>query len=193
MLSVRLRHIECETTPYRVWDLAISSVRQRHRRHVELLKITASSAASVLVIVSDTTSSGLKLRSSVASPLLRVFPCTQPSGILLLYACCLGSTSRNLPPFSLYTSTRTTLPPFISEKTKKRCLFLLPYTRQLNVSRRDAERRRAQRKVKNQKGKKDMTRNGQKISFTQLVKTTTTPIKRRNLLKLCLSAPLRDI
>ena len=26
-----------------------------------------------------------------------------------------------------------------------------------------------------------MTRNGQKISFTQLVKTTTTPIKRRNL------------
>ena len=38
-----------------------------------------------------------------------------------------------------------------------------------------------------------MTRNGQKISFTQLVKTTTTPIKRRNLLKLCLSAPLREI
>ena len=36
-------------------------------------------------------------------------------------------------------------------------------------------------------------RETEKISFTQLVKTTTTPIKRRNLLKLCLSAPLRDI
>ena len=56
-------------------------------------------------------------------------------------------------------------------------------------------RRETESAEKSQKleGKKDMTRNGQKISFTQLVKTTTTPIKRRNLLKLCLSAPLRDI
>ena len=60
----------------------------------------------------------------------------------------------------------------------------------LTQRRREAE---SAEKSQNQKEKKDMTRNDQGISFTQLVKTTTTPIKRRNLLKLCRSAPLRDI